>query len=233
MLRVVGVCAAYGESPVLWDVHLEVRDGETVCLLGRNGVGKTTLLRSIMGLHPLSRGTVWFGEENLTPLPPYLRVRRGLAYVPQGRGILPHLTVEENLRVAAAAGGAGRDEVECLERIGDRFPSLRPLWRRKGGFLSGGEQQLLAIARALVMRPKVLLLDEPTEGIQPSLVEEIRRILRQVREEDGIGLLLVEQYLEFAWSLGDRYYVLQKGRVVEEGNTRNTPPQAVAHLLSV
>lgn len=232
MLRVVGVSATYGESPVLWDVHLEVRDGEAVCLLGRNGVGKTTLLRSIMGLHPVSRGTVWFGEENLTSLPPYLRARRGLAYVPQGRGILPHLTVEENLRVAAAAAGAGKDQAERLERVGERFPSLRPLWRRKGGFLSGGEQQLLAIARALVMRPKVLLLDEPTEGIQPSLVEEIRRILRQVQEE-GIGLLLVEQYLEFAWSLGDRYYVLQKGRVVDEGTTRNTPPQAVAHLLSV
>lgn len=232
-MRVLGASATYGESPVLWDVHLEVRDGEAVCLLGRNGVGKTTLLRGIMGLHPLSRGTVWFGEENLTSLPPYLRARRGLAYVPQGRGILPHLTVEENLRVAAAAAGAGKDQAERLERIGERFPSLRPLWRRKGGFLSGGEQQLLAIARALVMCPKVLLLDEPTEGIQPSLVEEIRRILRQVREEDGIGLLLVEQYLEFAWSLGDRYYVLQKGRVVDEGTTRNTPPQAVAHLLSV
>ncbi len=229
MLRVVGVSAAYGQSPVLWDVHLEVREGEAVCLLGRNGAGKTTLLRALMGLHPLTRGTVWFGEENLTRLPPHLRARRGLAYVPQGRGILPYLTVEENLRVAAAAGGAGS---ACLERIWDRFPSLRRLWRRRGGFLSGGEQQMLALARALVMRPRLLLLDEPTEGIQPSLVEEIGRMLQEIRGE-GMGLLLVEQYLEFAWSLSDRYYVLQKGRVVDEGAVPDTPLHAVAHLLSV
>ncbi len=232
MLRLVGICAAYGESPVLWDVHLEVGVGEAVCLLGRNGVGKTTLLRVIMGLHPLSRGTVWFGEENVNPLPPYRRARRGLAYVPQGRGILPHLTVEENLRVAAAACGAGKDEAKRLAEAADRFPPLRRLWYRRGGLLSGGEQQLLAIARALVMRPRLLLLDEPTEGIQPSLVEEIARILRRIREE-GIGLLLVEQHLEFAWSLADRYYIMQKGRIVEEGATRKTPPKSVAHLLSV
>ncbi|MCS7235166.1 MAG: ATP-binding cassette domain-containing protein [Armatimonadota bacterium] len=232
MLRIVGLWAGYGESPVLWDVHLEVGEGEAVCLLGRNGAGKTTLLRTVMGLHPPSRGAVWFGGEDWTSVPTYVRARRGLAYVPQGRGILPYLTVEENLWVAAAASG-GRKPAGHLEQIAERFPALRRLWRRKGGLLSGGEQQLLALARALVMRPRLLLLDEPTEGIQPSLVEEMGRILREIRETDGIGLLLVEQYLEFAWSLTDRYYVLQKGRVVDEGTTRGTSSQVVAHLLSV
>jgi urea transport system ATP-binding protein len=233
MLRVVGLSAAYGESPVLWDVHLEVGPKEAVCLLGRNGAGKTTLLRTIVGLHPVRQGIIRFGEEDLTRRPPYERARRGLAYVPQGRGILPHLTVEENLRLAAAACGQGREETVRLQEAADRFPVLRRLWRRKGGFLSGGEQQLLAIARALVMRPRILLLDEPTEGIQPSLVEEIGRILQEIREREGIGLLLVEQYLEFAWTLADRYSVLQKGRVVEEGRTQQVSWKDVAHLLSV
>lgn len=235
MLRVENLTAAYGESPVLWGIHLEVGPGEAVALLGRNGVGKTTFLRTVVGLHPVREGRLLFEDWEVTRLPAYQRARLGIAYVPQGRGILPHLTVEENLKVALAAL-AGRVHVLAQEIPGyiyELFPALYPLRGRKGGNLSGGQQQQLAIARALVTRPRLLLLDEPTEGLQPSVVEEIREALARIRQELRIGVLLVEQYLDFAWAFAERYYVMQKGRIVAQGRTQEHDPAIVERMLGV
>lgn len=234
MLTLSGVSAAYGESQVLWDVTLSVGPGEAVTLLGRNGVGKTTLLRSVVGLHPVTEGTVHFVDRDITRLPPYARARLGIAYVPQGRGIFPHLTVEENLRVGLAAGrrtpGPGG---EIPGEVFELFPELREMRHRKGGNLSGGQQQMLALARALVPRPRLLLLDEPTEGIQPSIIWEIEAALTRICREMGVAVLLVEQCLEFAWAFADRYYVMQKGRIVSRGTTHEQDAGGAAALLAV
>jgi urea transport system ATP-binding protein len=235
MLVLDRVSAAYGKSRVLWDVTLAVGEGEAVTLLGRNGVGKTTLLKSILGLHPLTDGLVIFDDRNVTRLPPYARARLGIAYVPQGRGIFPYLTVQENLQVALAASPGGRrpggDAVPGF--VFELFPVLREMLARKGGYLSGGQQQQLAIARALMSRPRLLLLDEPTEGIQPSLILEIEEALTRIRRELKVAVLLVEQYLEFAWAFAERYYVMQKGRIVRNGNTQGQDSSAAAALLTV
>lgn len=235
MLRVMDLSAAYGTSPVLWGNQLEVAPGEAVALLGRNGVGKTTLLRTLIGLHPTRGGRLIFRERDVTQLPAYQRARLGMAHVPQGRGIFPHLTVEENLRVALAAL-SGRVHVlaqEIPEYIYDLFPALSSLRERKGGNLSGGQQQQLAIARALVTRPHLLLLDEPTEGLQPSVVEQIREALGRIRHELKVAVLLVEQKLDFAWAFAERYYVMQKGRIVAWGHTQIHDPVIVERMLGV
>jgi len=187
MLSVSGLDVAYGESQVLWAVDLEVGAGELVCLMGRNGVGKTTLLKTAMGLLPARRGRVRFDGADVTGWSPDRRARAGIGYVPQGREIFPHLTVEENLRMALL--GCGRT-VSLAEPLA-LFPALRPLLGRKGGVLSGGEQQMLAIGRALLTRPKLLMLDEPTEGIQPSIILEIEDALRRIKRELGLAVLLV------------------------------------------
>ena len=232
MLRLEGVGATYGKGQVVWDGSFEVGDGgEALALLGRNGVGKTTLLRTIIGLHPALGGRIFFKDVDVTRAPAHERARLGLAYVPQGRGIFPHLTVEENLRMGQASLKKQRDGGTLPEAPLAFFPKLKEILGRKGGNLSGGEQQQLAIARALTARPQMLLLDEPTEGIQPSIVIDIEQALQRVRKEMGIAILLVEQHLELAWRFADKYCVMQKGRVVEQGKTKENDQNTVSQLL--
>jgi urea transport system ATP-binding protein len=235
LLTLEDVGATYGVSPVLTGIQMEIGVGEAVTLLGRNGVGKTTLLRTIAGLHSASSGTITFAGEDVTKIPAHGRARRGIALVPQGRGIFPHLTVEQNLTLGLSSltGRSPQPKNEIPSYIYDMFPVLARVSTRKGGVLSGGEQQQLAIGRALVSQPQLLLLDEPTEGIQPSIVQEIGNALNRIRKELNIAILLVEQYLRFAWSIADRYYVMQRGRMVTTGNTREESPDKVAHLLSI
>jgi urea transport system ATP-binding protein len=240
MLELKFVNAAYGKSQVLWDINLTVHEGEAVALLGRNGVGKTTLLRTITGVHPISSGRIRFGETDLfSSLPAFERARRGLASVPQGRGIFPHLTVYENLLMGLPALSGRKNSSQHNSSTGipeivfELFPILHEFKDREGGNLSGGQQQQLAIGRALVTQPKMLLLDEPTEGIQPSIIQEIETALTRVRKELGVAVLLVEQYLEFAWSFADRFYVMQKGQVVDRGLTSERTVESVEKLLSV
>jgi urea transport system ATP-binding protein len=234
MLALNDVSAAYGLSQVLSAIGLRVDAGESVALLGRNGVGKTTLLRTIIGLHAVAGGRISFDGGTITSLPAYRRARLGIGYVPQGRGIFPHLTVEENLALGSSAlGGRVRSAPRSFAKIYELFPTLGRLRARKGGVLSGGEQQQLALGRALVAEPRLLLLDEPCEGIQPSIVHEIEAVLLTVRRELGIALLVVEQHLDFAWSIAERYYVMQRGTVVAAGATATDAPVEILSLLSV
>ena len=229
MLRVEGLDVAYGGSRVLWQAGLEVESRRVVCLMGRNGVGKTTLLKAVMGLLPVRGGRVWLDGADITRWSPDRRARAGLGYVPQGREIFPHLTVRENLRMAVL--GCGR--TSALDDALELFPALRRLLDRKGGVLSGGEQQMLSIGRALLTRPRILLLDEPTEGIQPSIILEIEDAIRRIRDDLGLAVLLVEQYLDFAERLADRYVIMAKGAVVASGTTADLKLEAVRHHLAV
>jgi len=233
LLSLNAVSAAYGKSPVLRGVDLTVGPGESVSLLGRNGVGKTTLLRTIVGHHPATSGSIVFLGDDVTAQPAFKRARRGIGYVPQGRGIFPHLTVDENLRLGAAGSPKPGATESIPSWIFELFPVLRRVGQRKGGVLSGGEQQQLAIARALIAQPKLLILDEPTEGIQPSIVQQIEESLREIRTRLKVAILLVEQYLDFAWSIADRFYVMRRGQIVLEGDPRESDPSSVHHLLSV
>ncbi len=235
LLALDGVGAAYGSSPVLGGIAMSVGPGEAVALLGRNGVGKTTLLRTITGLHRANAGRISFADTEVAAYPAYRRARLGIGYVPQGRAIFPLLTVEENLALGSSSlgtRGAGSSGAP-FAAVYDLFPTLARLRARKGGVLSGGEQQQLALGRALVGKPRLLLLDEPTEGIQPSIVAEIGRALGFIRTEMNVALLLVEQHLDFAWSIAERYYVMQRGRVVKTGTTAADRPSDVVPLLSV
>ena len=229
MLTVEQLDVAYGQSQVLWDVGFTVPAKSVVCLMGRNGVGKTTLLKAVMGLLPARRGRITLDGEDVTRWPTDRRVRAGVGYVPQGRDIFPHLTVEENLRMALL--GCGR--ADCIDDALELFPALRRLLARKGGVLSGGEQQQLAIGRALLTRPKVLMLDEPTEGIQPNIVMEIEDSIRRIATELGLAVLLVEQYLDFAERLADAYVIMAKGAVVAAGVTSDLRLETVKHHLSL
>jgi urea transport system ATP-binding protein len=234
MLAVRDADASYGLSQVLSAIGLTVEAGEAVALLGRNGVGKTTLLRTIVGLHPLGRGHIAFDDREIGKLPAHQRAQLGIGYVPQGRGIFPHLSVEENLALGESAiGKRATDKRRSLERVYEYFPTLARVRARKGGVLSGGEQQQLALGRALVAEPRLLLLDEPCEGIQPSIVHEIEAVLVTIRRDLGIALLLVEQHLDFAWSIAQRYYVMQRGTVVAEGPTAIGGQGSILSLLSV
>ena len=228
-LRAEAVNQYYGGSHTLWDLTLEVPPGSCTCLRGRNGVGKTTLLKSIMGLVPIQSGKISLDGEELAAAPVERRARAGIGYVPQGREIFPHLTVEENLRMALL--GCGR--ADAIDDALEIFPALKALLRRKGGVLSGGEQQQLAIGRALLTRPKVLMLDEPTEGIQPSIVLEIEEAIRRIATELGLAVLLVEQYLDFAERLADAYVIMAKGAVVAAGVTSELRLETVKHHLSL
>ena len=209
MLEARDIRASYGRIPILNGVSVDVAPGEAVGILGHNGMGKTTLLKTLMGYLPLSAGSIRFEGSDIGHEPTHRRSRLGLAYVPQGREIFPFLTVEENLRMAARA------ETD-LPGILEDFPTLKPLLGRQGGLLSGGEQQILAIARCMCTRPKCILLDEPTEGIQPSIVEEIFNLLVRLRKEHGVALVVVEQRLEFIAGLASRVLVMQKGQFVAE-----------------
>jgi urea transport system ATP-binding protein len=212
-LAIAGLDQHYGSAQVLRGIDLTLAPGGCLAVLGRNGAGKTTLLRCIAGVLPASRGRINLGEAPIIHEPPHRRARRGLAYVPQGREIFPDLTVRENMLAAARAHGEERSG--AIEEAVDLFPALRDLWSRNGGNLSGGQQQQLAIARALATRPRLLLLDEPTEGIQPSIVDAIERVIAGLRGR--ITVLLVEQYLDFALRLADAFVVLSRGSVVERG----------------
>ncbi len=212
MLEANGISLHYGAAQALREVSLTAEPGKVTCVLGRNGVGKTSLLRALVGHHPISKGTVTLDGIDLTPLKPYQRARRGVAYVPQGREIFPLLTVEENLETGFAP--LKRGEREIPNDVYSLFPVLKDMLRRRGGDLSGGQQQQLAIGRALVMRPRLLLLDEPTEGIQPSIIKDIGRAITYLRNLGEIAIVLVEQYLDFARELGDHFAVMDRGQVV-------------------
>ena len=233
MLEVRGLNVAYGESQVLWDVALDVPAGSVVCLMGRNGVGKTTLLKSIMGLLPVRSGRVAFDGSDLGGRRPEERAACGIGYVPQGREIFPNLTVQENLRVGVLGTRRGSNGGgDPLEPIFELFPKLKVLLGRKGGVLSGGEQQQLAIARVLLAKPKLLLMDEPTEGIQPSVIDQIEEAIERIRDQ-GISVLLVEQYLEFAWRLASAYAIMRKGTIVSQGATEDLREDMVRQHLTV
>ena len=230
MLSVRDLEQAYGGSQTLRKIDLDVPAGSCTALLGRNGVGKTTLLRCLMGELPVRSGSIRFAEEDVTSLRPYQRARRGLAYVPQGREIFGRLTVAENLDVGEAAAQGGK--VAPRRELEELFPILRTMAGRRGGDLSGGQQQQLAIARALVSRPRVLLLDEPTEGIQPSTIQDIGRALRKLLEQ-RITLVLVEQYLDFALELAEHCAVLSRGEIVLRGRISELEPAHVRRHLAV
>lgn len=235
LLQLERVAAAYGQSRVLWQIDLDVEQGGAMALIGRNGVGKTTLLRAIMGVQRLSGGRILLDGRDITALQSFERARAGIGFVPQGRHIFPHLTVTENLEagLSALAGRGTGASGGIPEHIYELFPKLKQIAQRKGGFLSGGEQQQLAIGRALVGQPKLLLLDEPTEGIQPNVVQQIEDALRRVRAELGVTIVIVEQYLDFAWSFADHYSVMQRGRIIRRGSTRSESAAEVAHLVNI
>ena len=206
----------YGSSHTLRGVSLELQRGQCLALLGRNGVGKTTLLKCLMGVLPVASGAVHFGGRDITRLAPHARAAAGIAYVPQGREIFARLSVEENLRMGMATL-SGRAARHIDPEVFELFPVLQAMLQRRGGDLSGGQQQQLAIARALLQRPKLLILDEPTEGIQPSIIKDIERVIRLLRERGDMAILLCEQYFDFAHALADRFVVLSRGEVVAAG----------------
>jgi urea transport system ATP-binding protein len=230
ILTVKDLEVAYGPTQVIFGVSLEVPEGGLCCLMGRNGVGKSTLLQTIVGLQPAKAGTISLSWKEITRRAPYDRVKAGIAYVPQGREAFPYLTVFENLRVVSEASEQSGPEV--IEQALDRFPRLRGILDRPAGFLSGGEAQQLAIARALVTRPRLLLLDEPTEGIQPSIILEIEDAIAELKA-DGMSILLVEQYVDFAMRLADTYAVMDVGRIVASGPTATFERERMQQLMSV
>ena len=231
MLTVQGLRVGYGESQILWDVHLHLPEGQVVCLMGRNGVGKTTLLKSVIGILAAQAGSIVFDGQDITRLRPEQRARRGMGYVPQGREIFPQLTVLENLSLGLLAQKGRQGKVP--DSVFELFPALSGLLNRKGGFLSGGQQQQLAIARALVTEPKLLLLDEPTEGIQPSIIQEIEEVIVRIKAQGQVTILLVEQYLAFAWRLADAFYMMEKGSIVARGDIAELNEGVVKQYLTV
>jgi urea transport system ATP-binding protein len=230
VLKVENLHQYYGGSHTLRGVSLSVKRGEVTTLLGRNGVGKSSLLKCLMGLLPLKEGRVTLDGREVGRLPPEKRAALGLAYVPQGREIFPRLSVEENLRMGLA-NASGRRAV--FDRAYQLFPVLKTMLARRGGDLSGGQQQQLAIARALQMRPKVLMLDEPTEGIQPSIIKDIARAIRRLAEEGEMAILLVEQYYDFAESLADAYAVMARGEIVQSGRGATMRADKVRALVAL
>jgi urea transport system ATP-binding protein len=231
MLEVVGMAVSYEGSRILRGVTLAVPDRSLVCLMGRNGVGKTTTLKSIIGLTKTDAGTIKFGGKELAGLPADDRARLGLAYVPQGRDIFPNLTVWENLKISLVIHGTKANGE--LDRVLELFPVLKEMLQRKGGVLSGGQQQQLAIARALLTGPSLLLLDEPTEGIQPNIIDLIGETLIKIKKEGKISILLVEQYLDFCLGVGDSFYIMDRGAIVAEGPIAHLNDAIVKEHLTV
>ena len=231
MLKVENLNQFYGESHTLWDVNLNVLAGNCTCLMGRNGVGKTTLLKSIMGLLPVESGSINLDGDELTNKPAELRAHKGIGYVPQGREIFTQLSVEENLRVGLLARGDGLKEIPDF--VFEIFPVLKQMLNRRGGDLSGGQQQQLAIGRALTLDPKLLILDEPTEGIQPNIVHEIGDIIIRLNKEKGLTILLVEQKLPFARRVAQNFCILDKGRSVAADEMGNLGEEIINRHLTV
>jgi urea transport system ATP-binding protein len=230
MLSVSNLNQYYGGSHILRDLSFEVPAGKVTALLGRNGVGKSTLLKTLMGLVPAATGAVRFGERDLTQARPYERVRAGIGYVPQGREIFPRLTVEDNLKMGLATRPRGEP---VPARIYEMFPVLKQMLGRRGGDLSGGQQQQLAIGRALAMGPELLILDEPTEGIQPSIIKDIERAIRALAATGEMAILLVEQYYDFAKSLADQYLVMERGELIARGRGADMDRDGVHAMLAV
>ncbi|MCE2541175.1 MAG: urea ABC transporter ATP-binding subunit UrtE [Acidobacteria bacterium] len=231
MLRIHNLNQSYGGSRTLWNIDLDVAAGTRLCLMGRNGVGKTTLLKCVMGLVPVTSGAITFDDVDLLARSPESRARLGIGYVPQGREIFPQLTVEENLRIGLAAR---RDRVRSIPaRVFEIFPVLKRMLQRRGGDLSGGQQQQLAIGRALVLEPRLLILDEPTEGIQPNIVHEIGDIILRLNDEAGVTVLLVEQKLPFARRVASEFRILDKGRAVAGGAIDELSDDDIRDYLTV
>jgi urea transport system ATP-binding protein len=231
MLEVNAINLHYGAAQALRGVSVHAEPGKVTCVLGRNGVGKTSLLRALVGQHPVSSGSITWDGTDITGLRPFERARRGIAYVPQGREIFPLLTVEENLKTGFAA--LKRDQRSIPDDVFSLFPVLGSMLRRRGGDLSGGQQQQLAIGRALVMRPRLLLLDEPTEGIQPSIIKDIGRAIVYLRSLGTIAIVLVEQYLDFAQELGDYFAVIERGTVVYAVNRAEMNEEALKRAVAL
>jgi urea transport system ATP-binding protein len=230
MLQLLGINQYYGGSHILRNVGFEARVGEVTVVLGRNGVGKTTLLKSLMGVVAVKTGTVMLDGADITHATPYERVRRGIGYVPQGREIFARLTVEENLRMGLSSKPAG---AALNGELFELFPVLKQMINRRGGDLSGGQQQQLAIARALAAGPKLLLLDEPTEGIQPSIIKDIGRVIRMLAERKTMAIVLVEQYYDFAAELADQYLVMERGEVVARGAGASMAADRVRERMAI
>ncbi|KIU34399.1 urea ABC transporter ATP-binding subunit UrtE [Atlantibacter hermannii] len=232
MLQVSGLNQYYGGSHILRGVSFEVRPGEVTCLLGRNGVGKSTLLKCLMGLIAARSGEVMFQDKNITRLKPHQRVRAGMAYVPQGREIFPRLTVEENLLMGLSRF-SGRDARSVPDEIYALFPVLHEMKQRSGGDLSGGQQQQLAIGRALACRPQLLILDEPTEGIQPSVIKQIGAVIAELARRGDMAILLVEQFYDFAAELADSYLVMSRGDIIQRGAGSQMEQDGVRGLVAI
>ena len=231
MLKIEQLEYAYGEVNVLRDVNMLIKEREITSLMGRNGVGKTTLMKNIMGIYLPRSGSLTFQQKDLSQQPAHRRIREGLAYVPQGRQIFPKLTVEENLRTGLSARGDGRKTIP--DEIYEFFPVLAEMRRRMGGDLSGGQQQQLAIGRALATDPKLLVLDEPTEGIQPNIIQLIGETLDRLVKEQGLTVLIVEQYLDFVREFSQSFFVMNRGSIVAEGSTQTLSDDIVQQYLSV
>ncbi|MSQ60614.1 MAG: urea ABC transporter ATP-binding subunit UrtE [Betaproteobacteria bacterium] len=232
MLNVTQLNQYYGSSHILRNVNLHVAKGSCTAIMGRNGVGKTTLLKCLMGVVPIKSGSIGFEDREIGTLLPYERVRLGIGYVPQGRDIFGRLTVEENL-IMGLATGTGSKLRDVPERVFELFPVLKQMLKRRGGDLSGGQQQQLAIARALVSNPKLLILDEPTEGIQPSIIKDIEHVIARLTEQAEMAILLVEQYFDFAKALAGQYVILRRGEVVKQGLGKDMDKQELRAYLAV
>jgi urea transport system ATP-binding protein len=232
-LEIRGLEVAYGRTQVLFGVDLDVPDGELVCIMGRNGVGKSTLMNALMGLLPARRGTVTYAGRDITKDGAWNRASAGIGYVPQGHQVFPNLTVRENLQVVHEANSTRRSDKAAIDDALGFFPVLPQFLNKPAGLLSGGQAQQLAIARALVTRPRLLVLDEPTEGIQPSIILEIEDTIVQLHRETQMSILLVEQYVEFALRIAQRYAVMDHGTIVESGDVADADPASFADLLGV
>lgn len=232
ILKSTNLHSAYGQSTILWGVNFTVKKGKITTIMGRNGVGKTTLLKTIMGLVPVSEGKIEFQSEEIKTLAPYQKARMGIGYIPQGREIIPKLTVYENLKLGMEALGSRKGKFP-EEEMYELFPILRDFRKRLGGNLSGGQQQQLAIARILVSNPTLILLDEPTEGIQPSIAFEIAEVLKKLAREKNISVLLVEQKIDFANQLTDYYYFMDRGKMLMEGDKDSLDQTEIRKHLSV
>lgn len=230
MLNIENLNQKYGGSHILRDLSFEVKKGEVTCLLGRNGAGKTTLLKCLMGVVASASGKITFDGRDITHEPSHIRVRHGIGYVPQGREIFPRLTVYENLLMGLASKPSG---TPLPKQIYEMFPILKEFLKRRGGDLSGGQQQQLAIGRALAISPQLLILDEPTEGIQPSIIKDIERAIRSLAEQGTMAILLVEQYYDFAHSLADQYLLMERGEFIKRGSGEDMEKDGIRESLAV